>query len=191
MVVEIPESGESVFQSYNASEENTSEIWNGREVRIANSLKSCKFDQTKISSLSLDGQENSLIAQSISSASLPPRGWNHESFPTPPTKPILTPVPDGNTCLYYARSFKTHLLKWMHDSFVKKDLMDECDYDQIEGILQMLVDEVQNYVSMAGLYSTNVDWKGVLYPLNRLFQFWNYKWKNYNVPPSPYDYPLP
>lgn len=111
MVVEIPESGESVFQPYNASEENTSEIWNGREIRVANSLKSSKYDQTKISSLSLDSQENSPIAQSISSASLPPRGWNHESFPTPPTKPILTPVLDGDTCIRFANGFKNHLLE--------------------------------------------------------------------------------
>ncbi|MCB9093325.1 MAG: hypothetical protein H6620_12285 [Halobacteriovoraceae bacterium] len=181
--------GEADFQSFNASEENTSEMWNGREVRLADSSGSCKFAQSKISSF--DTTKNRPIIQTISRATPAPRGWNHESFPTPPTKPILTPVPNGDTCLRYARSFKAYLLEWMYESFVRKGLMEKNDYYQIEDILQMLVDEVQNYVSMAGLYSTNVDWKEVLHPLNRLFQFWNYKWKNYGIPPSPYDYPLP
>lgn len=189
MPSEITEAGEAIFPPFNFSEENASEIWNGREVRGDDNSESYKFAQQKISFL--NSTESKPILQTISKTASPPRRWNHESFPIPPAKPILTPVPDGNTCLYYARSFKTHLLDWMYNSFVRKDLMEKNDYYQIEGILQMLVDEVQNYVSMAGLYRSDIDWKEVLHPLNRLFQFWNYKWKNYNVPPSPYDYPLP
>ncbi len=91
----------------------------------------------------------------------------------------------------FANGFKNHLLEWMHNSFIRQGLMNNNDYHHIASILQMLVDEVQNYVSMSGLYSTNVDWKEVLHPLNRLHQFWKNKWQIYNIPPSPYDYPLP
>ncbi|MCB1073339.1 MAG: hypothetical protein KDK96_09610 [Chlamydiia bacterium] len=69
--------------------------------------------------------------------------------------------------------------------------MDNNDYYHIESILQALVCEVENYVSMAGLYNRDVDWKEVLHPMNRLHQFWKNKWQIYSVPPSPYDYPLP
>lgn len=189
MVAEIPESGESVFQSFNASEENTSEIWNGREVRVAESSEDCIFAQSTISSLNT--AKSKLITQTISRTVPSSRGWNHESFPTPPTKPILTPVPDGDACIRFANGFKNHLLEWMRNSFVRKNLMDNNDYYHIESILQAIVCEVENYALMAGLYNRDVDWKEVLHPMNRLHQFWKNKWQIYSVPPSPYDYPLP
>lgn len=133
------------------------------------------------------------VTQTIARAVSSSRGWNHESFPTPPTKPILTPVPDGATCVRYANGFKDALLKWIlqEEQFVERGLMTRADFLHIESILIMLVNEVRNYHEAAGLYARDIDWKEVLHPLNQLFQFWKNKWKLYNFPPSPYDYPLP
>ncbi|WP_420421591.1 hypothetical protein [Simkania sp.] len=47
MVAEISEPGESAFQPFSTPEENASEMWNGREVRVADSSETNKFAMPK------------------------------------------------------------------------------------------------------------------------------------------------
>jgi hypothetical protein len=117
--------------------------------------------------------------------------WNYDCHPIPPGR-ITVPVPDAETCRDYARGLRFGLMRWIREEekFVQRKLMSEHQVRQIQGILNYLLDEVENYCNISGLYAAKVDWKEVLQPLYKTYWFWKQKWKLYGVPPNPNDYPL-
>lgn len=191
MVAEVSETGENAFEFFEIQNEEMAESWNGRRVDILEDTKEFTYVASKLWSM-IESEERSLdFFNRTNPRNISQKGWNHDCFPTPPTKPILSPVPDGDTAVRYAYALKNALLTWIEEEFVNKDLMTVHNALLIEKILIRLVNEVENYNSMRGLYNRDVDWKEVLHPLHRLYQFWKNKWDIYKIPPHPQDYPLP
>lgn len=197
MSIEPVESSDASFpiECTIGDEETISTVWNGREINILEEDNKNQVNVVKekcFSKMQIPLHKNIRHEVALRSFAQPTgRGWNFESFPIPPTKPILAPIPDGETCRKYAEGFHDKILGEIYEKFLQKNLISEEDYKKIASIVGMLFNDVNNHILMAPLYKTDVNWKEVLQPLNRLFQFWHRKWERYGIPPSPNDWPLP